>query len=153
MTNSEARVKENRLAIQSTIAQCDQDLHNQKEKKKEIELELAEYVGDFQESVEIRELHEQIDELTKKLNAKLSQDADFITMSERKAAINLEIKDTKEVLSSHVVQWKMDTHEDAVEIGNNLGKQIIVKGTLGKPQAYQTNIFSSDGNKEKLKKS
>lgn len=150
MNNNQSAIQENRRAIQSTIIDCDKDLQKFKEQKKELDEEIADHVSGYQESKKINELKEEIEKQKVNLNAKLSQDPDFIAYQGQKESLNLEIKDTKEILSSHVVAWKMNTHEDQVEMGGNLGKEVVITGKLGKVKQYQTNMFSSDSNKEKL---
>ena len=145
-----SNVEENRQAMQSTILDCDKDLERFKEQKSELAEEIEDHVGGYQESRDITKLQEEVDALRKRLNAKLSQDPDFITLQEQKAALNLEIKDTKEILSTHVVAWKINTHEDQIEVGDNLGKQIVVSGKLGKVGSYQTNMFSSSKSKKRF---
>ena len=143
-------VEENRRALISTIKQCDLDLVDLKMKKKDIDEELNDLVGDYQESKDIVVLKAELESKQKLLSAKLSQDEEFSRLMDAKHSVNLEIADTKEVLSAHVVQWKMLTSEDQVEFDDTMGKEVIVTGRLGKLQRYQTNLFSSEKSKSRL---
>lgn len=149
MSNKDA-VAENRRSLIETIRECDLELMDLKRSKKDVEEELAEHVGEFQESKEVKRLTLELENAKKKQAAVLSQDPDFGVLMDQKAGINQKIADAKEVLSTHVVAWKTLTGEDQVEYDEVMGKEVIVTGRLGKLERYQTNIFSDPDTRAKM---
>ena len=149
MANNDA-VAENRRALISTIRECDLELIDLKAKLKDVNEELTEHVAGFEESKEVKRLKEELEQAKNRQAAALTSDPDFNELMDQKADLNREIKDTKEVLSSHVVAWKTSTGEDQVEYDDVMGKEVIVSGKLGKLQRYQTNIFSDPKKRAKI---
>lgn len=135
-------VQENRRQLIETIRETDLELIELKASLKEVNEDITEHVGGFQESKDIVELKNQIETKKAQLNAKLSQDPDFAAYMDQKSGLNQQIADAKEILSTHVVAWKTLTGEDQVEYDEVMGKEVIVTGRLGKLERYQTSILT-----------
>ena len=135
-------VAENRRQLIQTIRETDLELIDLKSALKDVSEEITEHVAGYQESKDIAELKNQIETKKAQLNAKLSQDPDFVAYMDQKSGLNQQIGDAKEVLSTYVVAWKTLTGEDQVEYDEVMGKEVIVTGRLGKLERYQTSILT-----------
>lgn len=143
-------VAENRRALIETIRECDMELMDFKRQAKDVDEQLADCVGGFEETKEVKRLRAELEAAQKRQAAVLSGDQEFNNLMDQKASINLGIKDTKEVLSTHVVAWHELTGENQVEYDEIMGKEVIVTGRLGKLERYQTNIFTPKDKLEKM---
>lgn len=88
-------------------------------------------------------LNEQVAAAKKRLTVALLGNAEYNDLAEQRANLLADKRDQEDILSNYVVSYAVDTKESQLEL-NNEGDSlpIILKGKLGKPEKYQTNLFA-----------
>jgi len=80
-----------------------------------------------------------------KLRLVLMNRSDYNNLLEKIGSDRADLKDDREVLSAHVVEYYATTHERQIEMNDTNGdaRPVIVSGKVGKGKTkFQTNLFS-----------
>jgi uncharacterized protein (DUF3084 family) len=86
----------------------------------------------------------------KKLELALQSDQEYNDAMEALAEEKQQLKDDRDILSLHLVEYYTTTHERQIEIGESNGdaREVIVTGKLGAKSKYQTQLFSKKGEQD-----
>lgn len=102
-------------------------------------LEIIEGHNAYNEMVDAERVYKTAKE---KLRIALLSDGDYNDVMENIADEKLTLKDQKDMLSLHVVEYYTTTHERQVEIDDSGdARELVVTGKLGARGKYQTNLF------------
>lgn len=119
-------------------------------KAKELKLINEQVTGiivNAKEYKDVSELEDDLVEARKKLKIALESSPAYTNLMESAGKLREELKDDREVLSGHVVEYYAESREVQVEMDDTNGdaREIIVTGRLGKQGKLQTNIFTHGG--------
>jgi hypothetical protein len=113
---------------------------------------LKEQVGEF---VENTDEHQLIIDLTEKLKlAKeqlrlaLSSKSGYNDLLEKLADEKDALKSARQNMSDFLLGYFAETHERQIELGPKEAREVILKGRLGKPKDFQTNLFGREAQHE-----
>lgn len=108
--------------------------------------QLKEIVESMPEWNEVYELSEELKAAKEKLRIALMRNSRYNDLAEKIANEAEDLRDDKDILSAHVVEYYASTHQHQIEIDESNGdaRQVIVNGKLGKGAKYQPSLFGSD---------
>lgn len=108
--------------------------------------QLKEIVESMPEWNEVYELSEELKSAKEKLRIALLANSRYNDLAEKIANEAEDLRDDRDVLSKHVVEYYASTHEHQIEIDESNGdaRQVIVNGKLGKGAKYQPSLFGKD---------
>ena len=120
------------------------DIDQKSANLKNINEQIQALIVDMPEYKEVEELEESLAEARKKLKIALENRRGYTDLTESAGRLKEELKDDKEILSSHVVEYYASTKEHMVEMDESNGdaREVVVIGKLGKSGKLQTNIFT-----------
>lgn len=108
--------------------------------------QLKEIIESMPEWLDVEESALEHSAAKEKLRIALMSNARYNDLAESIANESADLRDDKDILSKHVVEYYASTHEHQIEIDESNGdaRQIIVNGKLGKGGKYQPSLFSDD---------
>lgn len=130
----------------------DADIHSFQSRIKTLNDQIQEEVEKTDEYTEVFELQEKLKVARENLKRRLSNNSTYIDLVEDIANEKLSLKDAQANMSDFLLGYFAETHERQIELGPANAREVILKGKLGKPKDFQTNLFSpvntSEGQKD-----
>lgn len=120
--------------LKQSIIRIDQDLADSSTRVKEARADLKDYVVGMDEHKEVQRLIGELKAAKIILKNQLMADADYNAKKSELEELKFKHRDLKDILSNHLVQFRLTNEEDRI-VSDNVQKPIILNGKLGKPEA------------------
>jgi hypothetical protein len=120
----------------------DADIHSFESRIKTLREQLVEEIENTDEYDEVLELQEKLKTARDNLKRRLESNQTYMDLTEDLANEKLSLKDAQANMSDFLLGYFADTHERQIELGPANAREVILKGKLGKPKDFQTNLFS-----------
>lgn len=119
------------------VEKTKQNIATLKEQITEIKESMTEY-SHFEEAKEVYDLAKRDLELA------LQGRGNYNDLMEKVAELDHKLKDQKDILSLHIVEYHADTRAQQIEMDDLTGdaREVVVTGKLGKKGKFQTSLFS-----------
>ncbi len=141
------------VTIQASIARLDQEILENKTLAKRVRREIAELVQETDEFQEIQRLEGELKAARTKLKIELQGDNQYNTLKSEQEELRFKGKDLKEILSHHLVEYRLTEHMSTVVTEPGVQKQIVLAGKLDKAEPENTRMelsFSGDRSREQM---
>ena len=123
-----------------------QDIERTTSQFADIKEQMEDELESMPEYTRWKELADQASNAKKQLDIPPRGSGEYNVLPEHRAQLLAERRDQQAILSNYVVSYAVETKESQLELeGNGDALPIILKGKLGKPEKYQTNLFSGKG--------
>lgn len=131
--------------LQQSIIRLDQEVEDAKKSVREAREAVTDYITELDEYKEVERLTNELKVAKAQLKASLMSDGEYNVLKSELEERKFTAKDVKEILSSHLVLYRIQNDRDVV-VNENMQKPIILNGKLGKaePENVRLNL---EGNK------
>lgn len=138
--------EEEKRNVVQTVLGYRQDIERTTSQLADIKEQMEDELESMPEYTRWKELADQASNAKKQLDIALRGNGEYNDLAEQRAQLLAERRDQQAILSNYVVSYAVETKESQLELeGNGDALPIILKGKLGKPEKYQTNLFSGKG--------
>jgi len=90
---------------------------------------------------EYLEAKSKFEQAKQKLSAELMGRTAYNDILEKIGTKKEDLKDDKDILSQHLVSYFGRTKEHQIDLGAGKGREVVLKGKLGKEKPYQTSLL------------
>ena len=138
--NEIAELLDSIRVVQHDIDAAEADIKTLKDMAKE-------QLESMPEFIEVAECTEALKQAKERLKQRLLARQQYNDLMEKIATKTADLADDKEILSEHLIEYRIKTHERQIEVNTSNGdaRPIEIKAKLGKQmQKYQTNIFGKN---------
>lgn len=128
------------------IRRVEADIRQGKAQLKELGEELEEIATNAAGYRRVAELTEELGTARKMLQAELAEDTDYQRTSDAAGEIKFKLKDSQDILSAHLLEYREHTQTDYVEEEDSKKvRNIVVTAKLSKPEYHQEALeFTGD---------
>jgi hypothetical protein len=126
----------------STIKTYELDIEQTKEQVKTITEQIKDELESMPSYHAVQEAEAALADAKTRLKQELLGNADYNDMLETKGQLGDQLRDQKDILSEHIIAYYGLTQERQLQIEDDGdARELILKGSLGKKQKYQTSLF------------
>ena len=128
--------------IIDTVREYAAEVEADKQKLKTMRERQTEIIESKNAFSDLEEAKEALAAAKQNLKSALLQDSEYNDLTENIADQKEKIKDSKEILSSYLLEHYRSTGEKQIELGDHGdAREVILIGKLGREQKYQTSMF------------
>jgi len=138
----EIEVDGEKLAWIGKVRTFDADVHSFQSRIKSIQESMQDVLDGTDEYSAVLRAQDELETARANLKRRLDGNSEWIALTEDLAQERLSLKDAQANLSEFLLGYFHDTGEKQIELGPGNGREVILKGRLGKAKDFQTNIFS-----------
>lgn len=111
-------------------------------KIKLINEQIQEVLSGLSDYDEVVRLTDELAKAKEKLGRLLQSNERYNDLMEEKAQLSSKVADQRQILSDHLVWYRLTTNERQIEMGSDGDAcDVVVTGRLGRASKYQTNLF------------
>lgn len=125
------------------VRNFDNDIFSFESRIKVLKEQLQDELENTDEYTEVQRLSEALKVARENLKRRMQNNRIYMDLTEELGDEKLALKDAKANMSDFLLAYFVKTQEHQIELGPKQAREVIIKGRLGKPKDFQTNIFSN----------